>query len=306
MGSAAKVLINSGFARHYNNYLHKKEETKRRGIAFNLTAEEFSFLKDESRKYDCCDYTGKHFSKRADEDGRTMERIDARKGYEIGNICFVTYQANGLKGKVIDNDMGETLSDEEQVLLGQIRAVLNDKKKLNEIRMKYIPKNHPLYVQMQKSVNEPTKQTKAKVVPIKKTEPIETNIKEKPVVESKLPKKPKNGCHKDVRLAHTYLKLSEGVEKQGVEFDLSFNQFVMKCKRKTCSLTKRDLESPFIMRVNRDHSFNDKNILVVERKVADALTDFLDTTGLSIDDFRKVANRLFEANRNVDTQEKSV
>ena len=267
-----------------NMYQRKKDNAHSRGIAFNLSLEEFVWVRDVAEKANVCDYTGKEFSRRSDADGKTIERIDSRKGYEIGNICFIRYCVNGLKGLAIDSNQQTIFNAEEKVILGQINAVLNNKTKLDEIRMKYIPKSHPLYVEMTKSANN--NKAESKVVPIKAVQ--------EPAVEVTKPTQTVQ-THKDVCIARTYLVLEEKIVSENIKFDLSFNQFTVKCKRKVCSLSKRDLTTPHIFQIRDDVPFNNSNTIVTDKVIADAINEFKKATGLNISDSAKVFSRLKDA-----------
>lgn len=270
-----------------NMYNRKKENAHSRGIAFNLSLEEFVWVRDVAEKANVCDYTGKEFSRRSDADGKTIERIDSRKGYEIGNICFIRYCVNGLKGLAIDSSQQTTFNAEEKVILGQINAVLNNKTKLDEIRMKYIPKSHPLYVEMAKTINN--KSDVNKVVPIKSVQDSQESAPE----DSKVVQDVKT--HKDVCIARTYLQLESKVTSENIKFDLSFNQFTVKCKRKVCSLSKRELTTPHIFQIRDDVAFTNSNTIVTDKVIADAINEFKKATGLNISDSAKVFSRLKDA-----------
>lgn len=271
-----QAVSTSELSRWETVYQKKKDNAHSRGIAFNLTLAEFVWVREVAEKANVCDYTGKEFSRRSDADGKTIERIDSRKGYEIGNICFIRYCVNGLKGLAIDSTQQTTFDAEEKVILGQVNAVLNNKAKLNEIRMKYIPAKHPLYIEM------------SKVMPQK--EPTEPNV-----VQIKPAKNKKLATHKDVCVARVYLALEEKVVADGIKFDLSFNQFTVKCKRKVCSLSKRDLTSPHLFQIRGDVPFSNSNTIVTDKVVADAITQFTKATGLNISDSAKVFSRLKDA-----------
>lgn len=78
----------------------KRNNAKSRGIQFSLTIEDIETL--WSRNDGKCDYTGLHFSDKADEMSASIERIDDKKGYVRGNLCLVCGLANLLKDSFLD------------------------------------------------------------------------------------------------------------------------------------------------------------------------------------------------------------
>lgn len=76
------------------NILH--QNAKRRGKEFKLTLEEFKTFCDETNYIEL-----KGETKKSD----SIDRIDPRKGYEIGNIQVLSLQANSSKGRNLPDDV---------------------------------------------------------------------------------------------------------------------------------------------------------------------------------------------------------
>lgn len=81
-------------------WVNLRKSAHRRGKDFNLTIGDVKKL--VLRK--TCAYTGVRLT----PDNRTVDRIDASKGYVRGNVCAVTHAANQLKNAALENVNSET------------------------------------------------------------------------------------------------------------------------------------------------------------------------------------------------------
>ena len=92
-----------------NKYHTKKNNTKQRGIDFDLTLEQFKIYWSLPNKV--CDYTGLPFVGGGSElMAPSLERIDKHKGYSVDNCCMVTVRANQLKDVIVDENGSTKLS----------------------------------------------------------------------------------------------------------------------------------------------------------------------------------------------------
>ena len=78
-------------------YCSKAESAISKGLAFTLSFAEFKRLQSTKR----CYYTGVQLTKAngsVHETDRTMDRVDASRGYITGNVVACCHAANSLKG----------------------------------------------------------------------------------------------------------------------------------------------------------------------------------------------------------------
>ena len=100
-------------------YQNKKNNTKQRGIDFDLTLEQFKLY--WSLPNGVCDYTGEPFKgSGTDPNAPSLERIDKHKGYSIDNCCMVTCRANQLKDIIVDENGTTKLSLKDLEVLKSI------------------------------------------------------------------------------------------------------------------------------------------------------------------------------------------
>jgi len=103
-------------------YLNKQRNAFKRGLAFTLTYEEYSELRESGK----CAYTGMDLKTRNSSSSTsfndfTVERIDSNKGYVTGNVIPCSYIGNNLKAK-----LENTVTDLEFIHL--VKFLFNVKK----------------------------------------------------------------------------------------------------------------------------------------------------------------------------------
>lgn len=78
-------------------YIQKAQSSKDRGIEFDLPLKDFKRLRAAKR----CYYTGLAIGATT----RTIDRIDSKRGYVVGNVVPCHRSFNGLKGMIeIENN----------------------------------------------------------------------------------------------------------------------------------------------------------------------------------------------------------
>ena len=103
-------------------YKVKKSKTKQRGIAFDLSEEEYDFfmqLKDDRTSR--CAYTNKTFIFKDNHPQQpSLERLDDRGPYSLTNCVVVTRDANQLKDmldKGIDKEKAKLTQEQKNLLI---------------------------------------------------------------------------------------------------------------------------------------------------------------------------------------------
>lgn len=95
-------MTDDDYKRMYNT---KKNSCSKRQIVWDLTLQQFITLY-KLRLHINCAYTGRAFNyKKPNHDNYpTLERVDSTKGYEVGNVVFITSKVNKLKADYIECD----------------------------------------------------------------------------------------------------------------------------------------------------------------------------------------------------------
>ncbi|AKI28507.1 Srd postulated decoy protein [Salmonella phage 18-India] len=94
-------------------YHTKIERTRKRGLEFNLTLDDWFMMGKKLLGMGTCDYTDMpfHMGTVAGYNPKypTVERIDDKKGYVRGNVCVVMRRANELKDCLVDKKTAITI-----------------------------------------------------------------------------------------------------------------------------------------------------------------------------------------------------
>lgn len=105
-------------------YVMKEENAKRRGIPFKLTFQSYKNLMRAKK----CYYTGIELSDvEGAADQRTIDRINANKGYEKGNVVACCHAFNQLKAKM-EHD-GSIFLPNFQKAVGKMFKTVNTRSK---------------------------------------------------------------------------------------------------------------------------------------------------------------------------------
>ena len=245
-----------------NKWRMKLLNAKDRGISLLLTKEEFFYVWENA--LNVCDLSGKRMTA---ENGRpdtaTLDRIRPEGDYHISNICIVRQDVNHAKSMFIETkiDAPKRPTIKDKKLLAQINSTLCDPVKLKKVKEKY-------------------------VMPSKEVGSVsETNV-EAPSEDFKV--------NEDVYLSGKYSALGSLVG--GIsDFDLTYNQFKLKMKTKSCGLTKRKFtnEDDLVLYwVDKTKSFSKDNTIITTKVLQEALDVFSAKTKLSLTDLRNVVKVL--------------
>ena len=205
----------------YNKVRNKVNNCYERGIQFALTWEVLDLLVDKwVLGKGTCDYTKEPFSRSLTSLSRpTLERVDSSLGYEEGNLCIVTYEANVIKSKFEDYkpvNIKIKIQEDQKEKFKKLWAVLSSPRKINSTVNQYIPKISD-EIKMEKPMQELT-------TPI--SSPVE-----------------KKEAHEDVVYATRYANFMKYLIEQGKEVTISYPQFKHLFKRKNCFLSGNKFES---------------------------------------------------------------
>lgn len=248
---------------------HKKC-ARSRNIKCTLTLEQLTYVFNANKGY--CDFTSSKLQLTVEEGESssnlvTIERLCEFGDYEIGNILLVSHKSNLLKMRLLEtkqpwNAKGGVTIDSKEVL-DKICKVIYNPVKLEQVQRKYLKFNG------------------------------ETNMKEdKKTMAEDAPEAVQQELtvSADVSLAKGYFQLGELVGAIS-NFDLTFAQYKSKMNKVKCGLTGNkftEYEGKTFFWVDKTQSFNNNNIIVTTKRVADALDTFMATSQLSLADLKKL------------------
>lgn len=307
----------------------KCANAKKRGIDFSLTIEDVESL--WSRNDGRCDYTGLHFSEKADEMSATIERIDDQKGYVRGNLCLVCGLANMLKDSFLDKGKTQTIKMNYQSFhaVGALRYKVT-KSYLNHLSNKYNPekiykREEDKYLnyfseaasieQMQQEAELlkdkeetkmiPTKPKQNVLVPQIKTSKVKEDVETTTSVHlipepSAVPvneivsSEEEFDLPEDVRIASYYSGLAKQLKKSKVPFEISYSDFKAKYRGKRCKFTQKTLcnDEKFMLMLDKDSAMTKDNVVLVDKEYGHKLSQAVDLMGLSVSEMAKMFKRL--------------
>lgn len=88
-----------------NKQKNLRHSAKDRGIAFSLSVKDLERLYEVSNT--CC-----YFGTPLVEGQISIDRIDSKKGYIVGNIVLCSTKANNLKNQLFENEVTKISKDE--------------------------------------------------------------------------------------------------------------------------------------------------------------------------------------------------
>ena len=289
------VLIKTYEGLKLKHYLIKKSKTKQRGIAFDLSEEEYKFfmqLKDDRTSR--CAYTNKTFIFKDNHPQQpSLERLDDRGPYSLTNCVIVTRTANQLKDmldKGIDKEKAK-LTQEQKNLLIHIENIMKDpewkqkvwnnqvKPYLERVRYKHLlPKGTQLMKEQQVDVQSET-QDKA----LKDSTVTTTETTTAPVVEN------------DIALAVEYVSIGKMLQDSGVGFTISFSEFKSLMLRKKCQLTNKifsETDTKSLYFIDKTQPASKNNCLVTTKEVQEALGKLFVSVKLSHKELKQMFKTL--------------
>lgn len=262
----------------------KRRNAMQRGIEFTIDHKDLRALFQRNSGH--CDYTGLPFV-----DGRaaTIERIDDKKGYVPGNLCLTCQQANQMKDTLLDKTHIKAFRVRKDSLdiLDALRTKITPEY-LDHLKLKYRADHHynpntDLYKDYFKDLTE---ETVASIMPEEIIEQETEEMSEETKPEFKLPD--------DVRIARYYATLANAVQKEGMEFSISYAEFKGRLSRKTCSFShkKLDDENKFVLVLDKSKPLSKTNVAVVDEKFGHKISQLSQEMGMSVSEIAQMFKRL--------------
>ena len=120
----SNIITEAELTRMYHS---KKNSCKQRLIEFSISLEEWLAIY-RMRPTLRCTYTDRPFNLRSTthDDYPSLERCCSTKGYERGNICFITSKVNHLKSQVIENGMSTKGLGEDAHIVARMKKVIDN------------------------------------------------------------------------------------------------------------------------------------------------------------------------------------
>ncbi|CAL9966207.1 HNH endonuclease [Vibrio phage F99] len=205
-------------------YYNKQNNSKQRQIPFLLTLEEWIAIY-RMRPTLRCAYTDRQFNLRStsSDDYPSLERIDSTtKGYERGNICFITSKVNRLKADYIEAGKSTKGIGEDAYIIQRIKKVTENPDMLAE-RLK--PYQEIFDKIDQRHAEEQAKETQ-------RVERQEASDKQKKI------NKVKAQMDEQRALATHYSNIYDLFKNMGLQYGLSFKEHRDKLRISRSALSK--------------------------------------------------------------------
>lgn len=245
----------------YKKLNNSKKHARSRGIEVSFDWQDIDMLAKPLLGYGLCDYTGQPFGE--DDMKPSIERIDAAKGYERGNVCIVTVRANNAKNYIYD--MKGQVSTFTPLIKETVRQMMETctGDYMENLKTKYVPK-----------INR---------VEDNQLEPHEVDIIQQ--YKDPEPEIEKPSLPDDVALAEQYAKWLRFMLKEGFDTVLSFADFKAMVKVKRCFITGQPLnddKQPVIL--DPRGKIERGNVKFANAEPAEALNKLIDKSGLCMQD----------------------
>lgn len=282
---------------------HKKvERTKKRGLEFSLTLDDWFMMGEKLLGIGPCDYTNMNFSTRSVHGEKdplypTVERIDDKKGYVRGNVCVVLQRANELKDRLVDKKTAITIIDPLDREIVQAMMLNMSKDHLEKLKTKYIPQQETKMdmkehmAEVEKNHNTDYKELakhehKQPPAVEETTAPVEVEAEPKEAISVALPE--------DVAVALAYANYCNTFANVGMKVSVTYAQFKAKYIRSTCAMTGEKLtgEPKSILILDLNIGFAKDNFIIVSKKMETAMTQLMIQTGLSLPKVTAMLNKV--------------
>lgn len=282
---------------------HKKvERTKKRGLEFSLTLDDWFMMGEKLLGIGPCDYTNMNFSMRSVHGEKdplypTVERIDDKKGYVRGNVCVVLQRANELKDRLVDKKTAITIIDPLDREIVQAMILNMSKDHLEKLKTKYIPQQETKMdmkehmAKVEKNHNTDYKELaehehKQPHAAEETTAPVEVEAEPKEAISVALPE--------DVAVALAYANYCNTFANVGMKVSVTYAQFKAKYIRSTCAMTGEKLtgEPKSILILDLNIGFAKDNFIIVSKKMETAMTQLMIQTGLSLPKVTAMLNKV--------------
>lgn len=90
-------------------YRMRRKLAIQNGVNFDLTFKQYFQIRSNTK---CCPITGEEFRLHGfgnGQDSATLDRIDPNRGYEMGNVAFLSRKANSIKNCLKTSEEAETI-----------------------------------------------------------------------------------------------------------------------------------------------------------------------------------------------------
>lgn len=281
-------------------YRKKVERTKKRGLEFSLTLDDWFMMGEKLLGIGKCDYTNMDFSMRSVHGEKdplypTVERINDKKGYVRGNVCVVLQRANELKDCLVDKKTAITIIEPLDREIVQAMMLNMSKEHMEQLKLKYIPqeeKEMPVDTSVVVDKVEISEERTASSA----RELAEQHFnKQEPVAEeTTAPVEEKQKLPDDVAVALAYANYCNTFSGVGMNVSVTYAQFKAKYVRNTCSLTGEKLsgEPKAILIMDLNIGFAKDNFIIVSKKMEKALTQLMISTQLSLPKVAAMLNKV--------------
>ncbi len=281
-------------------YRKKVERTKKRGLEFSLTLDDWFMMGEKLLGIGKCDYTNMDFSMRSVHGEKdplypTVERINDKKGYVRGNVCVVLQRANELKDCLVDKKTAITIIEPLDREIVQAMMLNMSKEHMEQLKLKYIPqeeKEMPVDTSVVVDKVEISEERTASSA----MELAEQHFHKQPPTaeETTAPVEEKQKLPDDVAVALAYANYCKTFSDAGMNVSVTYAQFKAKYIRNTCSLTGEKLsgEPKAILIMDLKVGFAKDNFIIVSKKMETALTQLIIQTEMSLPKITAMLNKV--------------
>lgn len=298
-----KKFTNSEIKNLEERYHKKVERTKKRGLEFSLTLDDWFMMGEKLLGIGPCDYTNMNFSMRSVHGEKdplypTVERIDDKKGYVRGNVCVVLQRANELKDRLVDKKTAITIIDPLDREIVQAMMLHMSKDHMEKLKTKYIPQEEEKQMPVDTSTTfeehmaSVEEQHNAKYKEIAESHFHDAPVSQEETTASEEEVKPK--LPDDVSIALAYARYCNTFHEAGMSVSVTYSQFKARYIRNTCALSGEKLteEPKSILILDLKIGFAKDNFIIVSKKMETAMTQLMIQTGLSLPKVAAMLNKV--------------
>lgn len=271
-------------------YHTKVERTKKRGIEFSLTLDDWFMMGKKLLGMGTCDYTNMpfHMGTVAGYNPKypSVERIDDKKGYVRGNVCVVMRRANELKDCLVDKKTAITIIEPLDREIVQAMMLNMSKEHMEMLKTKYIPQQENEMIAIEEKLSQEAEKHMHKGEVTEEVTNAVEEVVEKAPEPAKLPD--------DVAVALAYANYCKTFSDVGMNVSVTYAQFKAKYVRNTCSMTGEKLsgEPKSILILDLKVGFAKDNFIIVSKKMETAMTQLMIQTGLSLPKITAMLNKV--------------
>lgn len=271
-------------------YHTKIERTRKRGIEFSLTLDDWFMMGKKLLGMGTCDYTNMpfHMGTVAGYNPKypSVERIDDKKGYVRGNVCVVMRRANELKDCLVDKKTAITIIEPLDREIVQAMMLNMSKDHMEMLKTKYIPQQENEMIAIEEKLTQEAEKHMHKGEVTEEVTKAVEEVVEKAPEPAKLPD--------DVAVALAYANYCKTFSDVGMNVSVTYAQFKAKYVRNTCSMTGEKLsgEPKSILILDLKVGFAKDNFIIVSKKMETAMTQLMIQTGLSLPKITAMLNKV--------------